>query len=272
MRYPRPVPGSRGMSIRPFAIVLVAALGLTGAGPSGSKTVPPTIRTQPTFFISGHGWGHGLGMSQYGAYGYAQHGWKYDAIIKHYYTGTTIGQAAVTKLRVLLADKAKQVTIASTLPFQVVDGTGSKHALDAGSYVVGAGYKYTDPTNPLATPQALPYPLEFRPGSTALTLNGRGYRGSLRVLKLAPAKVRVVNVVDLDPYLPGVVPSEMPKTWAPEALKAQAVAARSYALSHLPAGAGFAVYPVPAGQVYLGIPHEDPPANTPVGLTATGRA
>src|SRR6476659_6448456 len=131
MRYPRPVPGSRGMSIRPFAIVLVAALGLTGAGPVASKTVPPpTIRTQPTFFISGHGWGHGLGMSQYGAYGYAQHGWKYDAIIKHYYTGTTIGKAPVTKVRVLLADKAKQVTIASNLPFQVVDGTGSKHALD----------------------------------------------------------------------------------------------------------------------------------------------
>src|SRR6185436_9980306 len=142
MRYPRPVPGSRGMSIRPLAIALVAALGLAGASPVASKTVPPpTIRTQPTFFVTGHGWGHGLGMSQYGAYGYAQHGWKYDAIIKHYYTGTTIGQAPVTKVRVLLADKAKQVTIASSLPFQVLDGTGSKHALDAGSYVVGGAYK-----------------------------------------------------------------------------------------------------------------------------------
>src|SRR6266516_3802475 len=100
MRYPRPVPGSRGMSIRPFAIVLVAALGLAGAGPAGSKTAPPTIRTQPTFFITGHGWGHGLGMGQYGAYGYAQHGWAYDRIIKHYYTGTTIGQAPVSRVRV----------------------------------------------------------------------------------------------------------------------------------------------------------------------------
>src|SRR5207244_9141950 len=106
MRYPRPVPGSRGMSIRPFAIVLVAAaLGLTGAAPSSSKTIPPTIRTQPTFFISGHGWGHGLGMSQYGAYGYAQHGWTYDRILKHYYTGTTIGQAPVSRVRVLLLDR-----------------------------------------------------------------------------------------------------------------------------------------------------------------------
>src|SRR5207244_3096992 len=193
MRYPRPVPGSRGMSIRPFAIVLVAALGLAGAGPSGSKTVPPTIRTQPTFFISGHGWGHGLGMSQYGAYGYAQHGWTYDRIIKHYYTGTTIGQAPVSRVRVLILDNAKQVTIASKLP---------------------------------------------------------------------------VNVVDVDLYLRGVVPSEMPKTWAPEALKAQAVAARSYALSHLHAANGFDLYPDTRDQVYLGIPHEAPSTTAAVNATA----
>ena len=268
MRYPRPVPGSRGMSIRPFAIVLVAAaLGLTGAAPSSSKTIPPTIRTQPTFFISGHGWGHGLGMSQYGAYGYAQHGWTYDRILKHYYTGTTIGQAPVSRVRVLLLD-SKKATIASKLPFQVVDATGSKHALDAGSYAVGPGFKYTDPTNSQAKPAALPYPLEFRPGATALSLNGRGYRGSLRVLKLTPAKVRIVNVVDLDFYIRGVVPSEMPKTWAPEALKAQAVAARSYALSHLHAAAGFDLYPDTRDQVYLGIPHEAPSTNAAVNATA----
>jgi stage II sporulation protein D len=268
MRYPRPVPGSRGMSIRPFAIVLVAALGLAGAGPGGSRTVPPTIRTQPTFFISGHGWGHGLGMSQYGAYGYAQHGWSYDRIVKHYYTGTTIGQAAISRVRVLLVDSAKQVKIASKLPLQVVDANGSKHALNPGSYTVGAGYKYTDPTNPQAKPTALPYPLEFRPGATALALNGRGYRGSLRVLKLGPAKVRIVNVVDLDLYLRGVVPSEMPKSWALEALKAQAVAARSYALAHLHSGSGFDLYPDTRDQVYLGIPHEAPSTTAAVNATA----
>src|SRR6478736_7023537 len=113
MRYPRPLPGSRGMFIRPFAIVLVAALGLTaGAAPSGSTPVPvSTIRTQPTFFITGHGWGHGLGMSQYGAYGYAQHGWTYDRIIKHYYTGVTIAQAPLKRVRVLLADGVRTATI-----------------------------------------------------------------------------------------------------------------------------------------------------------------
>jgi len=257
------------MSIRPFAIVIFAALGLAGgAAPSSSRTVPSTVRTQPTFFISGHGWGHGLGMSQYGAYGYALHGWTYDRIIKHYYTGTTIGQAPISRVRVLLADKAKRVTIASKLPFQVVDGSGAKHTLKAGSYAVGAGFKYADPTDAQAKPVALAYPLEFGPGATAVALNGRGYRGSFRVLKLANGRIRVVNVVGLDLYLRGVVPSEMPKSWAPEALKAQAVAARSYALSHLHAGAGFDVYPDTRDQVYLGIPHEAPSTNAAVGATA----
>src|SRR5436190_595829 len=227
------------MPIRVFAIVLAAALGLTGsAAPGRSRTpAPPTVRTQPTFFISGHGWGHGIGMSQYGAYGYALHGWTYDRIVKHYYTGTTIGKAPATRVRVLLADRAKQVTIASKLPFQVVDASGSKHALDAGSYKIGAAYKYQDPTNPQAKSAALAYPLEFRPGATAVSLNGRGYRGSFRILKLSPTTIRVVNVVDLDLYLRGVVPSEMPKGWAPEALKAQAAAARPSAPALLhPAG------------------------------------
>ena len=257
------------MSIRPLAIVLVAAIGLAGAGPVGSMTTPPpTIRTQPTFFISGHGWGHGLGMSQYGAYGYALHGWTYDKILKHYYTGTTIGPAPVNRVRVFLLDSAKAVTISSKLPFQVVDANGSKHALDAGNYSIGAAWKYKDPNDQQAKAAALPYPLEFRPGATALALNGRGYRGSFRVLKLATAKVRIVNVVDLDLYLRGVVPSEMPKTWVPEALKAQAVAARSYALSHLHPANGFDLYPDTRDQVYLGIPHEAPTTTTAVNATA----
>ena len=70
-----------------LAAALLAALGLSG--------VPATHATAPvggTFFVSGHGWGHGVGLAQYGAYGYALHGWTYDRIVKHYYTGTTIGK------------------------------------------------------------------------------------------------------------------------------------------------------------------------------------
>src|SRR2546423_9871723 len=157
--------------LRASLTVLLAALILSGSGASaGRRADPPTVQGRPTFFISGHGWGHGLGLSQYGAYGYALHGWKYDRILKHYYTGTTLGQASLKRVRVLLGAGVKSARIASKLPFQVVDATGAKHVLDAGSYTVGSAFKVNDPDKPNAKPEPLVYPLEFRPGATALAL------------------------------------------------------------------------------------------------------
>lgn len=253
--------------VRSLVTFLFAALVLTGSSASRPAAVQPAIQPHPIFFISGRGWGHGLGMSQYGAYGYAQHGWTYDRIIKHYYTGVTIGPAPVQRVRVLLADGVARAAISSKQPFKVVDADGTSVVLDAGTYKVGTSFKPTDMNDPNAKPQPLTYPIEFRPGAAVLSLNGRAYRGSFRLLK-AGAKLRVVNVVDLDLYLRGVVPSEMPKDWAPEALKAQAVAARSYALSHLHVGGGFDLYPDTRDQVYLGIPHEAPSTTAAVNATA----
>lgn len=241
------------------------ALGLSGA-PAQTATHARTS-TEPSFFITGRGWGHGIGLSQYGAYGYAMHGWRYDQILRHYYTGTTLGPAPIKRVRVLVGEGAKRVAISSKLGFQAVAADGKKYPLQAGTYTVGAAFKAKDPAKPDAKAAALSYPIEFKPGSTALALNGRGYRGSLRVIKTG-AKLRVVNVVDLDLYLRGVVPSEMPKDWAPEALKAQAVAARSYALSHLHPGGDFDLYDDTRDQVYLGIPHEAPATTAAVNATA----
>src|SRR5690242_19709640 len=106
---------------RSLVTVLFAALVLTGSSASRPATDQPAVQAKPTFFITGRGWGHGLGMSQYGAYGYAQHGWTYDRIIKHYYTGVTIGQAPVKRVRVLLADGVRSATIASKQALKVVD-------------------------------------------------------------------------------------------------------------------------------------------------------
>jgi hypothetical protein len=66
-----------------LAGALVLLVLLTAAGPAAAFSM------QYAFTIEGHGWGHGVGMSQWGAYGYAKHGWVYKDILKHYYTGIT---------------------------------------------------------------------------------------------------------------------------------------------------------------------------------------
>ncbi len=253
--------------VRTLVTALFAALVLTGSSASSPPADQPAVGARPIFFITGHGWGHGLGMSQYGAYGYALHGWTYDRIVKHYYTGVILGQSPVKRVRVLLDDGVARATIASKQAFKAVDANGVSVVLDAGAYKVGTAFKAKDANDPTAKPQGLAYPIEFRPGSAVLSLDGRAYRGSIRLLKTG-SKLRVVNVVDLDLYLRGVVPSEMPKDWAPEALKAQAVAARSYAVSHLHPAGGFDLYPDTRDQVYLGIPHESPSTTAAVSATA----
>jgi hypothetical protein len=101
-----------------FAAALLAALGLSG--PSATHAAP----SGATFFVSGHGWGHGVGLAQYGAYGYALHGWAAEDIVSHYYPGTELGQAPVKRVRVLLAPGSKKVVVSSRVPFTVRDAAG----------------------------------------------------------------------------------------------------------------------------------------------------
>ncbi len=73
--------------------------------------------------------------------------------------------------------------------------------------------------------------LDLRSSSGEISVNGRPYPGSLRILR-KPGGLSVINLVDLASYLKGVVPSEMISSWPPEALKAQAVVSRSFVLHH----------------------------------------
>ena len=75
--------------------------------------------TLPTFVIKGHGWGHGVGMAQDGAYGYAKHGFGYAKILSHYYPGTALGKTTVPQVRVLLASGATNVAITSKAPILI---------------------------------------------------------------------------------------------------------------------------------------------------------
>ena len=250
-----------------FTAAVLAALGLAGSTPAGHAARPAARSAQPsgpTFFVSGHGWGHGVGMPQYGAYGYALHGWTHERIVAHYYIGTTLQKALLKKVRVLLLPGSKNVVVSSRSAFFVRDGTGKRHRLPAGSQTLGPALKLK--LTAAKPPKALPPPLVFSAGADPLALGGRAYRGTLLMTTQA-AKLRVVNTLGLEPYLWSVVPSEMPDRWPSEALQAQAVVARTYALAHLHGG-DFDLYPDTRSQVYGGIAAESPAATDAVNRTA----
>ncbi len=235
-----------------LCFVLLALLG--GSAGARVRAVPAPVTS---FVIAGHGYGHGIGMSQYGALGYAQHGFAYAQILAHYFPGTTLGSASGLTLRVLLAEGKKTLTVSSTAPFTVRDGAGATHSLAAGAYSFGAAFLLSAvPPFEGSGGTAMPGPLTFSPGGAPLALAGKAYRGQLRAI-LAPNKtLEAVNVVALESYLYGVVPSEMPYIWAPDALEAQAVVARSYVLATRKQTGDFDVYGDVRSQAYGGIAAE----------------
>jgi stage II sporulation protein D len=102
------------------------------------------------------------------------------------------------------------------------------------------------------------------PGGSPLRLGARHYRGQIQV-QLVSKRLQAVNVVGLDAYLRGVVSEEMPDDWPIEAVKAQAVAARSYALSQRQDGG--ILYADVRSQVYGGVEAESPLGDAAVAGT-----
>ncbi|HLK44988.1 MAG TPA: SpoIID/LytB domain-containing protein, partial [Acidimicrobiales bacterium] len=190
------------------------------AGPTTTTTPTVTTSSAPTtLVVTGHGFGHGVGMGQWGAYGYALHGWSYAQILAHYYPGTTIGLDPPVTVRVLLAAGTSSLALASASPWRLVDGAGQTLALPPGRLVVPASLKLAGRT--------FTAPLTFQPGSTPLQVGGSAYGGTIVVISDGK-RLQVVNHVGLEPYLDGVVGCEMPGSWPSAALEAQAIAARSY--------------------------------------------
>jgi len=246
------------------ALLLAISIALVVAvGSADGQQTPSAAYGEAVFVVSGRGWGHGVGMSQYGAYGQALAGRTYDQILAHYYTGTEIGKTGRKEVRVLLAEGRRAVTISSTLPFVATDATGATFKLPKGALTLRADLKVPSESGSVSALQ----PLVLRPAKNGvLGLDGRLYRGKLEVVPQGEF-LRVVNVAALESYLQGVVAGEVPYTWPAEALKAQAVAARSYALASLVKGKPFDLYSDPRSQVYLGVAGEK--ASTTQAVTAT---
>src|SRR4051812_1905984 len=200
-------------------VVLLAAAGvasLLAGGPravrAATTTATTPVVTSPAasvLVLRGHGWGHGLGLSQWGAYGYAKHGWTYDRILGHYYSGTTLGPAPVTTVRVLLA-AAKKTMLESTAPWTVADAAGTKVQLDPGALVLKAKLAIT------GHPELQP-PFTFT-AKQPLIVDSVPYRGRIAVSSDGKL-VQVIDTLGLEAYVKGVVPAEMPSSWSAEALK-----------------------------------------------------
>jgi stage II sporulation protein D len=248
-------------------IAILASLSVAAAATAtaGSSVPAPTaVPGEALFVVSGRGYGHGVGMSQYGAFGMANAGYTYDRILAYYYTGTDLGRTSKTDVRVLLAEGRKATTVSSTSPFTVVDATGTTYRIPAGPLVLRPDLTLPDPAGPIPATG----PLLVRPGKGApLALDGRAYRGRLEVA-VQGAFLRVVNVVGLELYLEGVIAGEMPQAWPTDALEAQAVAARSYALANIVRNKPFDLYSDQRSQVYLGVAGEKPRTDAAVAATA----
>lgn len=258
---------SRALALTAGVICGALLAGIASASPHARKpreAAPVARPGDPVFVITGRGWGHGVGMSQWGAHGFARRGMSYDRILTHYYRGTSIEKALPTKIRVLLAAGKQKLTVSSAAPFRVRETSGKIRRLPAGEQVLGPGLKVK--TKGVKRRVALRWPIVFLPGKEPLRL-GRRYRGTIQV-DATGGRLRAINVVGLEPYLYGVVPSEVPDDWHTEVLKAQAVAARSYALATRKVGGAFDVYPDVRSQVYRGIDEEVESTNQAVDDTA----
>jgi stage II sporulation protein D len=240
----------------------VATLALTVA--LASPLLASTAQASVTWVVQGHGFGHGVGMSQYGAYGYAQHGRGYRFILGHYYTGTTIGTLPGPRtVRVLIGAGSGDVAFSGA--------TGAcGHSLAPGrSYAarrVGRSVQLrTSGGKPLANCGR-----KLRAvGNGSIRIGGSPYRGALEVLPAESERgsLNAIDAVPVDQYVKGVIANESPPSWPQAELRAQAVAARSFALTGGVGGDGFDLYSDTRSQVYKGLSSETAATNRAADAT-----
>jgi stage II sporulation protein D len=225
----------------PLLVLTALTAAVVVPAPAGAATDVWPVPRQATVTIKGHGYGHGHGMSQYGAEGAARQGLSYRQIAEFYYPGTRWGTAKgrVTVLLTadttddLIVDARGGLTVRDTAArgrTALPDNGARRWKVDRGDDgVTRVSYR----TKRWHRWKPLKGQGEFYAGGDPITLvtpsGDRAYRGRLRVGVTSSGDRVTVNDVDLDNYLRGVVPLEIPASWSPAAVRAQAVAARTYA-------------------------------------------
>ena len=267
--------------LRLLAVGCVLPLLLTSLASPARAVDSWAVPRQAWITIKGHGYGHGHGMSQYGAEGAARRGLSYRQIAEFYYPGTTWGVARRTVRVQISADTSDDLVVLPRSGLRVRDaGSGETTTLpDNGAsrwriLVDGSGENRVGYfTNRWRSWRVLKGEGSFSAGRAPVTLvtpsGNRPYRG--RLVADAPSagsRARnTVNVLSLENYLKGVVPLEMPALWSPAAVRAQAVAARTYASYELAHRSG-PLCDTTSCQVYGGYAAEHDASNDAVRATA----
>jgi SpoIID/LytB domain protein len=235
-----------GFSSRLLALGVSALLTTSVLSPSQASAETATTSTPGQFSVSGAGWGHGWGMSQYGAYGAATKGLSWKQILAFYYPGTELTQQQSRyQIRVRIsADNDGDLRVRPSAGLTLRDGSGHSYLLPTGSTYrswrlqrSGAGYalSYLDPGGAWVTQPTTLAMTTWTFTDTArivkVVMPGgmvREYRGSVSLVRRSSSGI-TVNKLAMEDYLKSVVPSVMPTSWSENAVRSQAVAARSYA-------------------------------------------
>lgn len=252
-----------------LALGVALSAGLLTPAVADEAVDPATAALPAQFTLDGAGFGHGVGMSQWGAYGMAKAGYDAASIVTHYYTGTQVVPAQDDMdIRVALLYQTKRVSVRS----EALDPSGGAIEVTVGpTVVVGspldtfsfkvrdgqvwatreAGGQTTDlgvaPTATIRwagtrTPGTAPGgPTLANVTRNKSSLDSSGHRYRYGVIDIVPVSTKkgvelnVVNSVRIhDEYLYGI--SEVSSSWPEAALQAQAMASRTYAISKIDSG------------------------------------
>jgi stage II sporulation protein D len=242
----------RRLATRALTVLLVAL------------ALPATASGAVRWIVHGAGFGHGVGIGAYGAYGYGRNGFGYQQIVKHYFNGIAITRLDRGPLvRVLLAVRSGDVgfsgataacgqTLTPSRFYRAhLNGTSVRLLSASGRPLGRCGGRLHADTN------------------GRIRISGVGtYRGALNAVPGGSGSLNVINELNVNNYAKGVLPSEVPASWPTATLQAFAVAARSIGLSTDVGGEGFQLYPDTRTQVYGGLEAETARTNQAVDATS----
>jgi len=266
------------------------------SGSMGAARAAEVIPVPAGFTITGSGFGHGVGMSQYGAQGMGLDGFTAAQILTHYYTGTTVDAVALPNadIRVGLLQDRKFVAVRGEMVPGATTGGGFNVVIDGGTpiaiapdvaatfttvngltevsssgVVLGAGSVVTLNWTNIDTVMQVKTGVDVTSATAALGVatciaNACSSRYRYGTLEISSgtyddtvADLVVVNTLRLsDEYLWGL--GEVPSSWTDAAMQAQAIAARSYAVrkTSTRSGCNCQIYATTLDQAFVGYSKE----------------